>query len=108
MVAASPDSGLIICNPNNPTGSITKRSDIEWLVAGISAWCMIVACITTIAGISPYTDMVAPTDVIVLRTFSCRWRESAPVRLEPDLLKKMGAYMVGALSYTAMAAANAA
>ena len=31
MVAASPDAGLIyICNPNNPTGSITKKSDIEW------------------------------------------------------------------------------
>jgi len=34
MVAASPTAGLIyICNPNNPTGTITKKSDIEWAVA---------------------------------------------------------------------------
>jgi len=33
MVAASSSAGLFyICNPNNPTGTLTKRSDIEWLV----------------------------------------------------------------------------
>ena len=33
MAAASPNAGLIyICNPNNPTGTITPRADIEWLV----------------------------------------------------------------------------
>jgi histidinol-phosphate aminotransferase len=30
MAAASPDTGLIyICNPNNPTGTLTKKADIE-------------------------------------------------------------------------------
>ena len=34
MAAASLNAGLIyICNPNNPTGTLTPRSDIEWLVA---------------------------------------------------------------------------
>ncbi len=34
MAAASPDAGLIyICNPNNPTGTLTPQADIEWLVA---------------------------------------------------------------------------
>ncbi len=33
MAAASPDAGLIyICNPNNPTGTVTPKSEIEWLV----------------------------------------------------------------------------
>ena len=34
MAQADPDAGLIyVCNPNNPTGSITPREDIEFLVA---------------------------------------------------------------------------
>ena len=34
MATASPDAGLIyVCNPNNPTGTITSKEDIEWLVA---------------------------------------------------------------------------
>src|SRR5215471_18614762 len=32
-MAAVQDAGLIyICNPNNPTGTLTPQSDIEWLV----------------------------------------------------------------------------
>ena len=31
MVAASPNAGLLyICNPNNPTGTLTSREDILW------------------------------------------------------------------------------
>ena len=34
MLAAAPNGGLYyICNPNNPTGTLTSKSDIEWLVA---------------------------------------------------------------------------
>ena len=34
MLAAAPDAGLFyICNPNNPTGTLTPRSDIEYLIA---------------------------------------------------------------------------
>ena len=33
MAAAHPSTGVIyVCNPNNPTGTITSREDIEWLV----------------------------------------------------------------------------
>ena len=33
MIAAAPDAGLFyICNPNNPTGTLTPHSDIEYLV----------------------------------------------------------------------------
>ena len=34
MLAAAPDAGVFyICNPNNPTGTLTPHSDIEYLVA---------------------------------------------------------------------------
>ena len=34
MAQADPNAGLIyVCNPNNPTGSITPKEDIEYLVA---------------------------------------------------------------------------
>jgi len=115
MLAASPDAGLIyICNPNNPTGTITKRSDIEWLVANKpkGTVIMIDEAYYHLAGITPYTDMVAADkDVIVLRTFSKIYgmagiRAGAAIA-KPELLEKMGNYMVGALPTTAMAAANA-
>src|SRR5581483_10392407 len=33
-MAAVKNAGLIyVCSPNNPTGTLTKKSDIEWLVA---------------------------------------------------------------------------
>ena len=34
LLAAAPDAGVYyLCNPNNPTGLITARGDIEWLLA---------------------------------------------------------------------------
>ena len=34
MAAADPNAGVIyLCNPNNPTGTVTSRADIEWLYA---------------------------------------------------------------------------
>ena len=33
MVAADPNAGLFyICNPNNPSGTVTSKEDIEWLI----------------------------------------------------------------------------
>jgi histidinol-phosphate aminotransferase len=115
MVAASPDAGLIyICNPNNPTGSITKKSDIEWAVANKPKGCvvMIDEAYYHLAGISPCSDLVAADkDVIILRTFSKIYgmagiRAGAAIG-RPDLLEKMGSYMAGALPTTAMGAATA-
>jgi histidinol-phosphate aminotransferase len=115
MVAASPDAGLIyICNPNNPTGSITKKSDIEWAVANKPKGCvvMIDEAYYHLAGISPSSDLVAADkDVIILRTFSKIYgmagiRAGAAIG-RPDLLEKMGSYMAGALPTTAMGAATA-
>ena len=34
MVAADPNAGLFyVCNPNNPTGTLTSKEDIAWLLA---------------------------------------------------------------------------
>jgi len=115
MVAASPDAGLIyICNPNNPTGTITKKSDIEWAVANKpkGSVIMIDEAYYHLAGISPCSEMVAADkDVIILRTFSKIYgmagiRAGAAIA-RPDLLEKVGAYSAGALPTTGMVAANA-
>ena len=40
MAAADPDAGLIyVCNPNNPTGTLTSDADIDWLVDNLPARC---------------------------------------------------------------------
>jgi histidinol-phosphate aminotransferase len=115
MIAASPDAGLIyICNPNNPTGSITKKSEIEWAVANKPKGSVIMVdeAYIHLAGISPCSDMVAADkDVVILRTFSKVYgmagiRAGAAIG-RPDLLEKIGAFSAGALPTTGMAAANA-
>jgi histidinol-phosphate aminotransferase len=115
MVAASPDAGLIyICNPNNPTGTITKKSDIEWAVANKpkGSVIMIDEAYIHIAGISPCSDLAAADkDVIILRTFSKIYgmagiRAGAAIG-RPDLLEKVGAFTAGSLPTTGMAAATA-
>jgi histidinol-phosphate aminotransferase len=115
MVAASPDAGLIyICNPNNPTGTITKKSDIEWAVANKpkGSVIMIDEAYIHIAGVSPCSDMAAADkDVIILRTFSKIYgmagiRAGAAIG-RPDLLEKVGAFTAGSLPTTGMAAATA-
>ena len=115
MVAASPTAGLIyICNPNNPTGTLTPPADIEWLVANKPAGCivMIDEAYTHIAGAPFHTDLVAADkDVVVLRTFSKIYgmaglRAGAAIA-RPDLLKKLAGFSAGMMPITGMAAASA-
>ncbi len=114
MAAASPDAGLIyICNPNNPTGTLTPKEDIEWLVANKPAGTivMIDEAYTHIAGAPFNTDLVAQDkDVVVLRTFSKIYgmaglRAGAAIA-RPDLLEKLGGFSAGMLPITGMVAAN--
>ncbi|MBC7924194.1 MAG: aminotransferase class I/II-fold pyridoxal phosphate-dependent enzyme, partial [Bryobacteraceae bacterium] len=75
MVAASENAGLIyICNPNNPTGTITSRSDIEWLYANKPKGSILLideAYIHLSKSAIPCSDMAgADKDVLILRTFS--------------------------------------
>jgi histidinol-phosphate aminotransferase len=115
MAAASPTAGLIyICNPNNPTGTLTRAADIEWLVANRPNGCvvMIDEAYTHIAGAPFHTDLVAKDkDVIVLRTFSKIYgmaglRAGAAIA-RPDLLAKIGGYSSTMMPITGMAAASA-
>ncbi len=75
MLAAAPDAGLFyICNPNNPTGTLTPRSDIEYLIANKPAESVVVvdeAYIHFTENSPSAVDLVkAGKDVLVLRTFS--------------------------------------
>ena len=43
MLAADPNAGVYyVCNPNNPTGTMTPTADIEWLVNNKPAGSMVV------------------------------------------------------------------
>ena len=115
MVAADPNAGLIyICNPNNPTGTITSRADIEWALANKPAGSILMVdeAYMHIAGSTPTTDLVAADkDIIVLRTFSKLYgmaglRAGAAIA-RPDLLKKLSEYSAGAMPVTGMVGATA-
>ena len=115
MASASPDAGLIyICNPNNPTGTLTPREDIEWLLANKpkGAVLLLDEAYIHIAGAKPCSDLVAQDkDIVILRTFSKIYgmaglRAGAAIG-RPDLLAKILPWTSGALPVTGMVAATA-
>src|SRR5271165_6779642 len=114
MVAADPNAGVIyICNPNNPTGTLTKRADIEWALANKPKGSIILLdeAYLHFSDATPGTDLVAQDkDIIVLRTFSKLFgmaglRAGAAIG-RPDLLEKMGGWAAGMMPITGMAAAS--
>lgn len=74
MLAAGPDAGLFyVCNPNNPTGTITSHSDIEYLVANKpkGSVVMVDEAYIHFSDAQSALDLVkADNDVVILRTFS--------------------------------------
>ncbi len=117
-MAAVKDAGLIyICNPNNPTGSMTKKEDIEWLVANKPAGSVIMVDEAYIhfAGKEKYTSMSLvqqDKDVIILRTFS-KLYGMAGLRCglalgRPDLLKKTRGFGINWNPVTSVSGAMAA
>ncbi|MFN9891735.1 MAG: aminotransferase class I/II-fold pyridoxal phosphate-dependent enzyme, partial [Acidobacteriota bacterium] len=115
MVAASPNAGLIyICNPNNPTGTLTKRSDIEWVIANKPAGSILVLdeAYIHLTNEAFGSEFVAKDkDVIILRTFSKLYgmaglRAGAAIG-RPDLIAKLSSYGAGALPLTGMVGAHA-
>jgi histidinol-phosphate aminotransferase len=117
MLAQAPDAGLYyICTPNNPTGTLTSHSDIEYLLEHKPQGSVVMvdeAYIHFADGTSSAIDMVkAGKDVIVLRTFS-KIYGMAGLRCgfsiaRPELQKKIGQYHgFNPMPITAVVAANA-
>ena len=117
MVAAAkaqPTGLLYVCSPNNPTGTVTSREDIAWLLANKPAGSTVLLDEAYIhfSDEPPGVDLVrADEDVVLIRTFS-KIYGMAGLRAgfalaRPDLLERMAGYKSGAMPATAMAAANA-
>ena len=118
MAGADPNSGVIyVCNPNNPTGSVTRKDDINTIVANMPKGCILLldeAYIHFATNATPAVDLVASDkDVIILRTFSKLYgmaglRAGAALG-RPDLLEKLKGFGgLGIMPATGMAGATAA
>jgi len=115
MIAADPNAGIIyICNPNNPTGTLTPKDDILWALDHKAAGSVLLVdeAYIHIAGNPSVIDQVAlGKDIIVLRTFS-KIYGMAGIRCgvafgRPDLIEKLNYYGRNPLPITALAAASA-
>jgi histidinol-phosphate aminotransferase len=116
MAQADPNAGLIyVCNPNNPTGSVTPKQDIEYLVAHKPSGTVVLldeAYIHFSKTAQPATPLVAAgQDLIILRTFSKLYgmaglRAGAALG-RPDLLARLRGYGAGALPVAGMVGAIA-
>ena len=116
MLAAAPDAGLFyVCSPNNPTGTLTPHSDIEYLVDNKPKGSIVMvdeAYIHFCAAPTALDLVKAGKDVVVLRTFSKTYG-MAGLRCgfavaRPDLLEKI-LYRAGwnFMPITALVAASA-
>jgi len=100
MLAAAPDAGLFyVCTPNNPTGTLTSHSDIEFLVANKpkDSVAMVDEAYIHFSDAPSAMDLVrADKDVLVLRTFSKIYGMAGlrcgAVFGRPDLIEKIEDY----------------
>ncbi|HUA59083.1 MAG TPA: pyridoxal phosphate-dependent aminotransferase [Verrucomicrobiae bacterium] len=115
-MAAVPNAGLIyVCNPNNPTGTLTPKEDLEWLIANKpkGSVIMIDEAYTHISGAEFMSPVVgAGKDVIILRTFSKIYGmaglRAGAAFARPDILQKINIFShTSMLPITGMAAASA-
>jgi len=116
MLAAAPDAGVFyIASPNNPTGTLTSHSDIEYLLENKPKDSVVLvdeAYIHFCDAPSAVDLVKAGKDVIVLRTFS-KIYGMAGLRCgaafgRPDLLEKIENYGGwNAMPITALVAASA-
>ena len=116
MLAAAPDAGVFyVCTPNNPTGTLTSLSDIEYLAENKpkSSIVLVDEAYIHFSDAPSAVDLVkAGKDVIVLRTFS-KIYGMAGLRCglaigRPDLVQKIQNYRGGnPMPVTAVVAATA-
>jgi histidinol-phosphate aminotransferase len=116
MLAAGPDAGVFyVCTPNNPTGTLTSHSDIEYLVENKprNSVVLVDEAYIHFSDAPSVMDLVkAGKDVILLRTFSKIYGMAGlrcgAVFARPDLIEKIES--VGGWNFmpiTAVAAASA-
>ena len=100
MLATAPDAGLYyICNPNNPTGTVTSHADIEYLAENKRKGSIVLVDEAYIhfSDATSAMDLVrADKDVLVLRTFS-KIYGMAGLRCgaifgKPELIEKVEVY----------------
>jgi len=103
MIKADPNAGAYyVVNPNNPTGTLTARKDIEYLLANKAKDAIVIVDEAYIHFSEAHTvaDMVAADkDVVVLHTFS-KIFGMAGIRAgyglgRPDILAKLRQFGVG-------------
>lgn len=115
MAAADPNAGVIyVCNPNNPTGTLTSKADILWLLENKpkEAVLLVDEAYIHFADVPDVLDQVAAgKDIVVLRTFSKIYGMAGLrcgfVLARPDLLKKLSPYGENPMPVTGSGAANA-
>jgi len=115
LAAAHPTPGVIyVCNPNNPTGTITAREDLVWLVNNKPKGTIILLDEAYLhwSEEKSLADLVAAgKDLIIVRTFSKIYGmaglRAGCAMARPDLLEKLGNYMAGALPSTGLVGAIA-
>jgi histidinol-phosphate aminotransferase len=117
LCRADANAGVIyVCNPNNPTGTITRKEDIAAIVANKPKGCVVLIdeayvhfASTAISAIPLVAD---GKDVMVLRSFSKLYGmaglRAGAALARPDLLEKLRGYGgIGFLPATGMAGAIA-
>jgi histidinol-phosphate aminotransferase len=114
MVAADPTAGVFyVCNPNNPTGTLTSREAVAWLLDNKPKGAVVLVdeAYIQFSDAPDVLDMVvAGKDLIVLRTFS-KLYGMAGIRCgfavgRPDLLARLVRFGLNAMPITASAAAR--
>lgn len=115
MVKADAQAGVIyICNPNNPTGTLTTKQDIVWALENKPAGSILLVdeAYIHLTDAPDTLDLVAAgKDLIVLRTFS-KIYGMAGIRCgfavaRPDLLARLKPFGQNAMPITGSAAARA-
>ena len=114
MMSADPNAGVIyICNPNNPTGTLTAKQDILWALENKPKGSILLVdeAYIHLSDAPNVLDLVAADkDLIVLRTFS-KIYGMAGIRCgfalgRPDLLAKLQPFGQNPMPVTGSAAAN--
>ncbi|MGA8538683.1 MAG: pyridoxal phosphate-dependent aminotransferase [Terriglobales bacterium] len=115
MLAAAPDAGVFyVCSPNNPTGTLTSHSDIEYLLDNKPKGSVVLvdeAYIHFCDAPSAMDLVKAGKDVVLLRTFSkifgMAGLRCGAVFARPDLLEKIEDGGWNFMPITAVVAASA-